>query len=373
MSTTSRTLYLCRYEAGDHVAVYPKNDTELVEKLGALLNVDLDTVITLKNLDEDSSKKTPFPCPCSYRTALTYYVDITHPPRTHVLKELIEYTTNEEHKALLKTMTTPSDEGKLLYSDWVNKSCRSIVHILDDLNSSKPPLDHLLELMPRLQSRYYSISSSPKVHPDFIDMTAVLIEYETPSKRINKGVATSWLKTKLPNTGERIPIFVRRSQFKLPAKHQTPILMIGPGTGFAPFRGFIQERHWLKQQGKPVGDAILYFGCRKKTEDYLYQEELEKYLEEGALTKMYVAFSRDQAEKVYVTHLLRQNKKELWEIIGEKNGHLYICGDARNMARDVRDIVLEVICEEGGQTKTEAEAFLKKMESQRRYSADVWS
>lgn len=218
-----------RYETGDHVAVYPKNSSELIDKLERLLNVNLDTVITLKNLDEDSSKRTPFPCPTSYRTALSYYVDITSPPRTHVLKELIEYTTNEEEKKLLKTMSSSSEEGKLLYSDWVIKSCRSIVHILEELPSAKPPLDHILELLPRMQCRYYSISSSPKVFPDTIHLTAVLIEYETPTKRINRGVATSWLKTKLPDANETVPIFVRRSQFKLPAKHQLPIVLIGPG------------------------------------------------------------------------------------------------------------------------------------------------
>lgn len=297
-----------------------------MERIGSLLNANLDTVITLKNLDEESSKKTPFPCPTSYRTALTYYVDITNPPRTHVLKELIDYTTSEDDKKLLKTMSSSTEEGKALYSDWVIKSCRSIVHILEDIPTAKPPLDHLLELMPRMQSRYYSISSSPKVYTDSIHLTAVLIDYDTKTGRNIKGVATSWLKTKLPDTGATLPVFVRRSQFKLPAKHQTPIIMIGPGTGFAPFRGFIQERHWLKQQGKPVGDAYLYFGCRKKQEDFLYQEEIENYLKEGTLTKTYLAFSREQEKKIYVTNLLRENKKELWEIIGEKSGHIYICG-----------------------------------------------
>ncbi|KAI1292329.1 NADPH--cytochrome P450 reductase [Halotydeus destructor] len=361
-----------RYEAGDHVGVYPQNDKAAVETLGRLLNCDLDTVITLKNLDEESSKKSPFPCPCSYRTALTYYIDITHPPRTHILKEIMDFSDNEEEKQLLKTMSSSSEEGKHLYSEWIIKSCRSIVHVLEDLPSVKPPLDHLLEVLPRLQARYYSISSSPKVHPEAVHMTAVLVEYETPTRRTNRGVTTSWLKDKLPGAGERVSIFFRRSQFKLPAKHQTPIVMIGPGTGLAPFRGFIQERHWQKEQGKPVGDTILYFGCRKQAEDYLYKEELERYTADGTL-KLYTAFSRDQSEKVYVTHLLRQNMKELWDIIGERSGHVYICGDARNMARDVRDILIETIEVEGNKTKQEAEAYLKKMESQRRYSADVWS
>lgn len=364
-----------RYDAGDHVAVYPMNDIAIVEKLGRMLKVDLDTVITLKNLDEDSSKKHPFPCPCSYRTALLYYVDITTPPRTHVLKEISEYATDEEEKKKLKLMSSSSDEGKGLYKQWVLNDCRSVVHILEDLPSARPPLDHLLELMPRLQSRYYSISSSPKVHPDSIHLTAVKVEYETPTKRINHGVATGWLALKRPDNGTQpqLPIFVRRSQFKLPSRPQVPIIMVGPGTGLAPFRGFIQERHFLRKEGKPIGEAVLYFGCRKKSEDYLYQEELEEYLANGTLTKLYLAFSRDQPHKVYVTHLLRQNKDEVWDLIGQKNGHFYICGDARNMARDVHEILIEIFRENGKMSEEEAVAYLKRMESQRRYSADVWS
>ncbi|KAH8040982.1 hypothetical protein HPB51_013382 [Rhipicephalus microplus] len=356
-----------RYDAGDHVAVYPMNDIAIVENLGQMLKVDLDTVITLKNLDEDSSKKHPFPCPCSYRTALLYYVDITTPPRTHVLKEISEYATNEEEKKMLKLMSSSSDEGKSLYKQWVLNDCRSVVHILEDLPSARPPLDHLLELMPRLQARYYSISSSPKVHPDSIHMTAVKVEYETPTKRVNHGVATGWLALKRPDNGTQptLPVYVRRSQFKLPSRPQIPIVMVGPGTGLAPFRGFIQERDFLRKEGKlwPLG----------KAEDYLYQEELEEYLANGTLTKLYLAFSRDQPHKVYVTHLLRQNKDEVWDLIGKKNGHFYICGDARNMARDVHEILLEIFRENGNMSEDEAVSYLKRMESQRRYSADVWS
>lgn len=362
-----------RYESGDHIGVYPKNNDDLVNKIGSLLSVDLETIISLKNLDTESSKKHPFPCPTSYRTALQYYVDITNPPRTHILKELSEYASDEKEKAMLKLMGSSSDEGKAKYSDWVIKSCRSIVHILEDLPSCKPKLDHLLELLPRVQCRYYSISSSGKVYPNSVHLTAVMIEYETPTKRVNRGVTTSFLKSKPAKAGQTIPVFIRKSQFKLPSKTQVPIIMIGPGTGFAPFRGFLQERNWIREDGKPVGDTILYFGCRKREEDYLYREELEGYLNNGTLTKLYAAFSRDQKEKVYVTHLLRQNQEEVWDVIGNRNGHVYICGDARSMAKDVRDIILDVIAKFGEKSKSEAESFLKRMESQRRYSADVWS
>lgn len=364
-----------RYDTGDHLAVYPINNEELVKKLGELLDVDLDTVITLTNTDEESSKKHPFPCPCSYRTALTHYLDITSNPRTHILKELIEYTKDPQEQEKLRSMAGTTPEGKQLYNQWIIQDNRNIVHILEDLPSCKPALDHLCELLPRLQARYYSISSSPKVFPTTVHVTAVLVQYETPTHRINKGVATSWLATKQPSQKEvpvTAPIYIRRSQFRLPTRAQTPIIMIGPGTGLAPFRGFIQERGQLKDEGKVIGDTILYFGCRKKAEDFIYEEELNEYVQKGVLT-MHVAFSRDQSHKVYVTHLLEQNMDEIWKVIGENNGHLYVCGDARNMARDVHNIVLKVVQEKGGMTESEALAYVKKMEAQKRYSADVWS
>lgn len=364
-----------RYDTGDHLAVYPVNSEELVNKLGELLNVDLDTVIILTNTDEESSKKHPFPCPCSYRTALTHYLDITCNPRTHILKELIEYTKDPEEQEKLRSMASTTPEGKELYNQWIIQDNRNIVHILEDLKSCKPALDHLCELLPRLQARYYSISSSPKVYPTTVHITALLVQYETPTGRTNKGVATSWLATKMPSEGGlpvTAPIYIRRSQFRLPTRAQTPIIMIGPGTGLAPFRGFIQERNQLKEEGKVIGDTILYFGCRRKAEDFIYEEELNEYVKKDVLT-MHVAFSRDQAHKVYVTHLLQKNMDEIWRVIGENNGHLYVCGDARNMARDVHDLVLKVVQEKGSMTESAAQDYVKKMEAQKRYSADVWS
>ncbi|KYM97854.1 PREDICTED: NADPH--cytochrome P450 reductase isoform X2 [Cyphomyrmex costatus] len=362
-----------RYETGDHLAVYPVNNTELVNKIGEQCDANLDTVFTLTNTDEESSKKHPFPCPCSYRTALTHYLDITSNPRTHVLKELAEYTTDPVDKEKLKLMSSTSAEGKSAYQQWIIQENRNIVHILEDIPSLKPPLDHLCEILPRLQCRYYSISSSPMVHPTSIHITAVVVEYKTPTGRINKGVTTSWLKEKHPsNPLCLVPIFVRKSQFRLPTHPSTPIIMVGPGTGLAPFRGFIQEREFVRKSGKTTGDTILYFGCRKSQEDYLYREELEQYVKDGILI-LHTAFSREQSHKVYVTHLLEENKEEIWRVIGEQNGHIYVCGDARNMARDVHNILLKVVMERGNMSELDAANYIKKMESQKRYSSDVWS
>jgi len=362
-----------RYDAGDHVAVYPTNNTDLVDRLGELLKIDMDTVFTMTNLDEDSSKKHPFPCPTTYRTALLHYVDISAIPRTHILLELAKYTEDNEQKSKLELMSGTTPEGKALYQKWIVDDVRHLTHILEDLNSCAPPVDHLLELLPRLQPRFYSIASSAKIHPTSVHICGVVVEYATPTGRTNKGVATTWLREKIA-VGEdypKVPIYVRRSQFRLPNRVQTPVIMIGPGSGLAPFRGFIQERAWQKEQNKPVGPTLLYFGCRNKGHDYIYQDELEAWAENGVLD-LHVAFSRDQAEKKYVTHLLRETGEKVWKLL-DQGGHLYVCGDAKMMAKDVRNIVKEISQEHGGMSSSEAETFVKKLETQKRYSADVWS
>ncbi|XP_056905446.1 P450 (cytochrome) oxidoreductase b isoform X2 [Takifugu flavidus] len=365
-----------RYESGDHVAVFPTNDSALVNKLGQVLGVDLDVVISLNNLDEESNKKHPFPCPTTYRTALTHYLDITQPPRTNVLYELAQYATDSKDQENLRKMASSSPEGKSLYQNWVLDACRNILAILEDMPSLRPPIDHLCELLPRLQARYYSIASSSKVHPNSIHICAVVVEYQTKTGRLNKGVATNWLKNKLiSDNGHKsmVPMYIRKSQFRLPFKATNPVLMVGPGTGIAPFVGFIQERGWLKEQGKEVGETVMYFGCRHKNEDYLYQEELEEAEKNGALTQLNVAFSRDQEHKVYVQHLLKANKEHVWKLIHSENAHIYICGDARNMAKDVQLAFYEIAEEQGEMTRSQATDYIKKLMTKGRYSQDVWS
>ncbi|XP_023262400.1 NADPH--cytochrome P450 reductase isoform X2 [Seriola lalandi dorsalis] len=365
-----------RYESGDHVAVFPTNDSALVNKLGHILGVDLDVVISLNNLDDESNKKHPFPCPTTYRTALTHYLDITHPPRTNVLYELAQYAADPKDQENMRKMASSSPEGKALYQSWVLDASRNILAILEDMPTLRPPIDHLCELMPRLQARYYSIASSSKVHPNSIHICAVVVEYKTKTGRMNKGVATNWLKNKLiSDNGHKstVPMYIRKSQFRLPFKATNPVIMIGPGTGIAPFMGFIQERGWLKEQGKEVGETVMYFGCRHKNEDYLYQEELEEAEKNGVLTQLNVAFSRDQEQKVYVQHLLKNNKEDLWKLIHTENAHIYICGDARNMAKDVQTTFHEIAEEMGGMVRTQATDYIKKLMTKGRYSQDVWS
>nr|XP_025720357.1 NADPH--cytochrome P450 reductase [Callorhinus ursinus] len=216
-----------------------------------------------------------------------------------------------------------------------------------------------------------------QVHPNSVHICAVAVEYKTKSGRVNKGVATSWLRAKEPageNGGRAlVPMFVRKSQFRLPFKATTPVILVGPGTGVAPFIGFIQERAWLRQQGKEVGETLLYYGCRRSDEDYLYREELAGLHQDGSLTQLNVAFSREQPHKVYVQHLLRRDKEHLWQLIHEGGAHIYVCGDARNMARDVQNAFYDIVADGGPMEHAQAVDYIKKLMTKGRYSLDVWS
>uniref|UniRef100_A0A914Y621 NADPH--hemoprotein reductase n=1 Tax=Panagrolaimus superbus TaxID=310955 RepID=A0A914Y621_9BILA len=358
-----------RYEAGDHLAVFPTNDSELVEKLGKLLDANLETVFKLINTDEESSKRHPFPCPCSFKTALTHYVDICAPLKSHVLKALVEYTSDEAQKEKLNLLSTASEDGLREYAQFIGKERRSIINILEHFNTCKPPIDYLLELLPRLQARYYSISSSPKVDPNIVSITAVITKY-TIGDRLIKGVCTHYLSQL--KTNDTTPIFVRKSTMRLPHRPNYPVIMIGPGTGFAPFRGFLQERSWQKSQGKEIGPIVLFYGCRHPEHDYIYQEEILKYKDEGVITDLGLAFSRYQDTKVYVQHLIWDKRERLWDLI-QNNANIYVCGDARNMARDVQNTFLKVFQQIGGMEVEASQKFFKDLERQRRYQADVWS
>ena len=148
--------------------------------------------------------------------------------------------------------------------------------------------------------------------------------------------------------------------------------MIGPGTGIAPFRGFLQERAASKAKGATVGDALLYFGCRHEKVDFIYSDELKEY-EASGLCKLRLAFSRDQADKVYVQHLLAKDGALVWDMLENKKGHLYVCGDAKNMAREVQSTIIDICKTEGGKTQQQAEDYVKNLMQKKKYSSDVWS
>jgi len=263
--------------------------------------------------------------------------------------------------------------GSEEYENFIVKARRGIVHILEDFKSCKPSAELVAQILPRLQPRYYSISSSYRLDSNKVSICCVEVDWVSTSNnnRKIKGTATGWMASL--KEGDKIPVWMRRSQFKLPFRTKYPVIMIGPGTGIAPYRGFLQERAWSKSRGKELGKNVLFTGFRTTNSDYIYEDDLKKFQEDNLLDHLFVAFSRDGPNKVYVQHLIQEQKELVWELL-EEGAYVYICGDAKNMARDVQDVLVKIISEklEGGDV-AKANEYLKKMTNKGRYLLDVWS
>ncbi|KAL9189410.1 hypothetical protein ACHAXT_009085 [Thalassiosira profunda] len=360
------------YVTADNLGILPRNDPSVVEAVATALHYDLDQRFHLRidEAGESSSKHAlPFPSPCTVRDFLERYCDLTGPPRRSDLKQIAPFATNDmERKALLRMA---SKEGKAEYKEKIVEAHVGLAVLITEMCTSiECPLGHFAMVCPRLHPRYYTISSSSTVHPTTIHITFVLLEEETASGRVFKGVCSNYLSGL--KKGDRVSAFVKSSTFRLPKHVERPVIMFGPGTGIAPMRAVLQERSHGQKAGVAHGDNVLYFGCKKRDMDYIYRDELEAFAEEGTLTELHLAFSREQREKVYVQHLLKKRSRETWELIHDRKASIFVCG-AVKMGADVDHTLQDIISEHGGMSREKAKAYLDKMAVGGRFVQELWS
>ncbi len=330
------------YAPGDSFGLFAQNDPELVDAVLRAMRAPADFPVEGK----------------TFREALLEDYALGLAP--DMLFELLSYITGGDRRRKAKMLAKGEDpDGDAATMD--------VLQALERFAPVHPDPEAFLECLEPLQPRLYSISSSPRATPGALHLTVDAVRYDI-SERRRLGVASTFLSDRL-RPGSRVKVFVQKAHgFGLPDDPATPIVMVGPGTGIAPFRSFLWQRAGMEMRGK----AWLFFGHQHEATDFLYRDEIEGFLGNGTLTRLSTAWSRDGADKVYVQDRMREAGAELWQWLAHESAHFYVCGDAKRMAKDVEKAVVSVAMTHGGKSEAEAAAFLASLKAQGRYQADVY-
>jgi sulfite reductase (NADPH) flavoprotein alpha-component len=335
------------YEPGDALAVVPVNAPDTVQ---AILNA-----AKLSGSEEVENKNIEGRKPLA--AALRDDLDITALSR-NVLAKLAEATNSPALTTLL------AEDTREQLKQFVDG--RQIVDAIEQFAPAGLSADALAGLFRKLPPRLYSIASSPLAHPGEVHLTVSAVRYESHGRQ-RKGVCSTCLAD-LVKPGDKVPVFIQPNKnFRLPADGLVPIIMVGPGTGIAPFRAFVEHRAALGSTGK----NWLFMGDQHYLYDFLYQLEWQDHLKSGALTRLDVAFSRDQPEKIYVQHRMAERARELYAWL-EDGAHFYVCGDAIHMAADVHETLVSIVQTAGGKSREAAETYIEDLKKSKRYQRDVY-
>jgi len=331
-----------KYEPGDALGVYGANSPKLVKAV-----LDSTNLSGNEEVETHEGRKT-------LHDALTYDYELT-PLSKNTLSEYAALTGNEGLKKIL-------DDKSAIQEYLTGRDILDLINEVPYKLSSK----ELISILRKNTARMYSIASAQEAVEEEVHLLVSVVRYNALGRN-KEGHCSSTLADRL-EVGDKVKIFVdKNTRFKLPKNPEAPIIMVGPGTGVAPFRAFMQQREVLDKKGP----SWLFFGDRNFTTDFLYQTEWQQYLKEGVLTKADVAFSRDQEQKHYVQHKMLENGQELFEWL-EKGAHFYVCGDAKKMAKDVDIALKQIIQQQGGITIEKAEEYIKNLQISNRYQADIY-
>ena len=341
------------YKVGDSLGVFPSNRASEVDEIILRLGVSGNEAVSPVMLK--------LPAPISFREALTSRLALAKPTRK-ILETLAAKAADEGDKAKLAALLAP--EAKDALPGYLED--REYIDLLTEFPSAKLTPQELVDHMRKLMPRLYSIASSSKPFPHEVHLTVAIVRYET-NHRSRVGVASTFLSDRVELNKGAVPVFVSDSHFGVPEDKAKDIIMVGPGTGVAPFRAFLQERIATNATGR----NWLFFGDQHRATDYLYEEEWTQWQAEGKLARADLAFSRDQILKVYVQDRMRENAAELWAWI-KAGAHFYVCGDAKRMAKDVDVALHDVIAQQGGMEAAAAVDYVKQMKKDKRYQRDVY-
>ena len=334
------------YQAGDALGVWFENDTNLVADLVATLKLTGEEKVKLKVNGANQV--------FTLTDALTTELEITQ-----TAPAFIEFWSKISGDKALTAIAADKNTARVYAGEH---------QIIDVIKAAKTEIDpqFFVEALRKITPRLYSIASAQAEVEEEVHLTVGLVSYDADGEP-RTGGASSFLANRLEE-GQKVRVFVEHNDnFRLPQNSDTPVIMVGPGTGVAPFRAFMQQR----EADEATGDNWMFFGDQTFTQDFLYQVEWQNYLKSGLLTRMDVAFSRDQAEKIYVQDRLKEQAAEVFSWL-ERGAHLYICGDANRMAKDVHQALIEIIAEQGKLSTEQAEQYLKELRSNKRYQKDVY-
>jgi sulfite reductase (NADPH) flavoprotein alpha-component len=334
------------FEVGDSMAVYPTNDPRLVDEIIHLLGAKGDEPVTAAKIQKP------------LREALLRDYSITKPTP----KFLKAISQRASAAPLLGDLLDPERKQDLETYLWGME----VVDFLSEHPSVKFSPEEFVGLLTKLQPRLYSVASSLRAFPEQVHFIVDVVRYESHG-RVRQGVCSSFMAERAEDAP--IPVYPSSAKhFHLPEDTDVPLIMIGPGTGVAPFRAFLQERQALGAKGK----NWLFYGAQRQACDYAYKEDWARFQREGVLTRLDCAWSRDQAHKIYVQNLMLENAREIWKWIDGEGAQFFVCGDARRMAKDVDAALRKIVQEQGGKDVTAANDYVEKLKNEKRYKRDVY-
>jgi cytochrome P450 / NADPH-cytochrome P450 reductase len=359
------------YRVGDHLSVMPRNDPTLVDAVARRFGFLPSDQIRLQ-VAEGRRAQLPVGEAVSVGRLLTDFVELQHVATRKQIQIMSEQTRCPVTKPKLLAFVGDDAASAERYRLEILGKRKSVFDLLEEYPACELPLHAYLEMLSLLAPRYYSISSSPSVEPSRCSITVAVVEGPAGSGRgIYKGICSNFLAGR--RAGEAIHATVRETKagFRLPDDSTVPIIMIGPGTGLAPFRGFLQERAARKARGSALGPAMLFFGCRHPDQDYLYADELKAHAESG-ITELYTAFSRGDGPKTYVQNLVAAEQDRVWKLI-EDGAIIYVCGDGGKMEPDVKAALVAIYRERSGADAQAGQRWIEDLGARNRYVLDVWA